>query len=144
MRPITKVVATGLCGIFVVRGLCFHRALHRCVLQETAPRPGFGFSALPVLHYGFLLLFLGLGFPLLPIHSIYDLGSYSHSLYLRVDLWPSEVENLLLLWTSSGQVTRGWPTTECKARWPSRRAPEELNFSELGPIQLKGCPGAVF
>src|SRR6218665_1340748 len=86
-----------MCGIFVVRGLCLHRALHRCVLQETAPRPGFGFSALPVLQCGILLLFLGLGFPLLPIHSISDLGSYSHSLYLRVDLGPSEVENLLLL-----------------------------------------------
>jgi len=63
-----------------------HRALHRCVLRETAPRPGFGFSALPVLQCGILLLFLGLGFPLLPIHSTSDLGSYSHSLYLRVDL----------------------------------------------------------
>src|SRR6218665_1104215 len=70
------------CGIFVVGGLCLHRALHRCVLKETAPRRGFGFSALPVLQCEILLFFLGLGFPLLPIHSSSDLGSYSHSLYL--------------------------------------------------------------
>src|SRR6218665_874152 len=83
---ITFFITNMYCGIFVVRGLCLHRALHRCVLQETAPRPGFVFSALPVLHCGILLSFLGLGFPLLPIHSTSDLGSYSHSLYLRVDL----------------------------------------------------------
>src|SRR6218665_2634882 len=51
-------------------------------------------------------------------------------------IWP--------FWTSPGQVTRGWSKLEGKARWPSRRAPEELDSSELGPIQLKGCPGAIF
>src|SRR6218665_890209 len=50
-------------------------------------------------------------------------------------IWP--------FWTSPWQVTRGWSQLECKARWPSRRAPEVLNFSELGPIQCKGCPGAI-
>src|SRR6218665_2018372 len=72
------------CGIFVVRGVRLHRALNRCVLQGTAPRPGFGFPALPVLQCGILLFFLGLGFLQLPIHSA--LGSYLHFLYLRVDL----------------------------------------------------------
>src|SRR6218665_1611348 len=57
------IISTTICGIFVVRGLCLHRALLRCVLQETAPRPGFGFSALPVLQCGILLFLLGLGFP---------------------------------------------------------------------------------
>src|SRR6218665_809158 len=95
-------------------------------LQRTAPRPGFGFPALPVLQCGIPLFFLGLGFLQLPIHSTSDLGSYLHSLYLWVDLRPSEVGNLLLLWTSPGQVTRGWSKLECKARWPSRHASEEL------------------
>src|SRR6218665_339989 len=51
-------------------------------------------------------------------------------------IWP--------FWTSPWQVTRGWSKLECKARWPSRHAPEELDSSELGPIQCKGCPGAIF
>src|SRR6218665_2897375 len=38
-------------------------------------------------------------------------------------------------WTSPSQITRGWSTTECKVRWPSRHAPEELDSSELAPIQ---------
>src|SRR6218665_3164018 len=179
-----------ICGIFVVGGLRLRRALHRCVLQETAPRPGFGFSALPVLQCGILLFFLGQGCLQLPIHSTSDLESYLHSLYLWVDLRPSEVENLLLLpllpllqenletcyqsyinlnsvsspsvglcvrgqlsavvdwtiwpfWTSPGPVTRGWLKLEGKTRWPSKHAPEELDSSVLGPIQLKGCPGAI-
>src|SRR6218665_3048759 len=45
----------------------------------------------------------------------------------RSDDWP--------FWTSPGQVTRGWSKLECKARWPSRHASEELDSSELGPIQ---------
>src|SRR6218665_2888031 len=57
--------------------------------KGNRPRPGFGFSALPVLQYGILLFFLGLAFPILPIHSTSDLGSYLHSLYLRVGL-PSQ------------------------------------------------------
>jgi len=51
-------------------------------------------------------------------------------------LWP--------FWTSTWQVTRGWSQIECKARWPSRHASDELDSSELGPIQWKGCPGAIF
>ena len=64
------------CGIFVVGGLCLHRALHRCVLKETAPRPGFGFSALTVLHvvWDSIIFSWPIGFPLLPIHSTSDLG----------------------------------------------------------------------
>src|SRR6218665_1898977 len=50
----------------------------------------------------------------------------------------------LAVWSSPVQVTRGWSKLEGKARWPSRHAPEELDSSELGPIQLKGCPGAIF
>src|SRR6218665_2594129 len=38
-------------------------------------------------------------------------------------------------WTSPLQVTRGWSKIECTARWPSRHASEELDSSELGPIQ---------
>src|SRR6218665_403761 len=49
-------------------------------------------------------------------------------------IWP--------FWISPGPVTRGWSKLEGKARWSSRHAPEELDSSELGPIQLKGCPGA--
>src|SRR6218665_1162313 len=62
-----------ICGVFVVRSLRLHRALHRCVLQGTAPRPGFGFPALPVLHCGTLLFFLGLGFLQLPIRPTSDI-----------------------------------------------------------------------
>src|SRR6218665_2739847 len=36
-------------------------------------------------------------------------------------LWP--------FWTSPWQVTRGWVQIECKARWPSRHASEELDSS---------------
>jgi len=168
-----------------------HRALLRCVLQETAPRPGCGFPALPVLQHEILLFFLGLDFLPFRLLLTSDLGLHLHSLYLWVDLWPSEVENLLSLpllprlqenletccqsyirldfvpsvtpsfcvkeevsavvdrmlwsfWASPWQVTRWWSKPEFEARWPSRHAPEELDSSELGPIQWKGCPGAIF
>ena len=35
----------------------------------------------------------------------------------------------------SGVSDEGWSKMEGKARWPSRDASEELDFSELGPIQ---------
>src|SRR6218665_3943563 len=41
-------------------------------------------------------------------------------------IWP--------FWTSRGKVTKEKSKIECKARWASRRAPEELSSSELGPI----------
>ena len=99
-------LAKCMCGVYV-GGLRLYRALLRCVLQETAPRPVFGFPALPVLQCGILLFFLGLGFFSFPLLLTSELGLHLHSLYLWVDLWPSEVENLLLMWTSPWQLTRG-------------------------------------
>src|SRR6218665_2401641 len=72
-----------LCGV-LVRGLRLHRALHRCILQGTAPRPWFGFPALPVLQCGILLFFLGLGFLPFPLLLTSDTGLHLHSLYLWV------------------------------------------------------------
>src|SRR6218665_3314173 len=74
------IISTTICGIFVVRGLRLHRALLRCVLQETAPRPGFGFPALPVLQCGILLFCLGLGFLSFPLLLTSDLGLHLHTL----------------------------------------------------------------
>ena|SRR6218665_3002513 len=74
---------SGYCGV-VVRGLRLHRALHRCVLQGAAPRPWFGFPALPVLQCGILLFFLGLGFLPFPLLLTSDPGLHLHSLYLWV------------------------------------------------------------
>src|SRR6218665_1651398 len=65
---IESVIYGGLVG-----GLCLRRALLRCVPQETAPRPGFGFPALPVPQHEILLFFLDLGFLPVPLLLTSDL-----------------------------------------------------------------------
>src|SRR6218665_515704 len=79
------IVCLSECGV-LVGGLRIHQALHRCVLKATAPLPGFGFPALPVLRCGILLFFLGLGFLPFPLLLTSDLGLHLHNLYLWVDL----------------------------------------------------------